>query len=474
MKHDRLGPELPRETQEKIQKYVELQQAGLICLDDQFFPSVHYPPITMYSAITENALFETYLPPAGRLFDVYVHIPFCLRHCIFCHYPIRIDASDLDKDYYLKKISEEINLYTTRLGVKNIRARSVLIGGGTPTLLTPAQLKKFLEGLSLKIDMSSCDQFCCDVDPTTLLGPDGQERMEIMRSFGVNRLTLGAQSFDDIILNRMNRPHTAQEALKAVENIKRFGFKLNLEFIFGYPGQSLESWISTISQAIALTPEEIQLYQLKIIPYGDFSGRIKVSFEKKADDFCPMALTLAMKQTAISMLAQNGYQENIGRVFTKKPEDFSHYADNQCCGLLDQVGFGLTAFSSLRDRFALNTLDFNEYYSFIDAGKLPINRGLVRTKDDQQRWSLILPLKNRKVYKKYYRDLNGISLNEVFAEKIARLKEYGLLYEDEKILSLTPLGRFFANEVCHQFHHPRYMPFPEAAYAAGPLNPYND
>ena len=181
-----------------------------------------------------------------------------------------------------------------------------------------------------------------------------------------------------------------------------------------------------------------------------------------------------MKQAAISILAQKGYHENLTRVFSREPEDFSHYADNQCCGLLDQIGFGLTAFSSLRDRFALNTLDFKEYYSSIDAGRLPINRGLVRTQDDQQRWSLILPLKNRRVFKKYYKDLNGISANEVFDKKIALLKERGLLFEDEKILSLTSLGRFFADEVCQAFHNPRYMPFPKTAYAPGPLNPYNE
>lgn len=458
----------------ELKKYEALKQAGLVCLDDQFFPSVHYPPITMYPATTENALFETYVPPADRLFDVYAHIPFCLRHCIFCHYPIKVNASDSDKDLYLKKIAEEMDLSTARLGDKKIRARSILVGGGTPTFLTPRQLKRFLQDLSSKIDISSCDQFSYDVDPTTLLGPEGEERLKIMRSCGVGRLTLGAQSFDDTILKKMNRPHTAREAVQSMENAQGHGFKLNIEFIFGYPGQSMEAWTQTIRQAIALAPEEIQLYRLKIIPYGDFPGRIKVSFENNADDFCSVALTLAMKQTAISMLAQNGYHENLTRVFSKDPKDFSHYADNQCCGLLDQVGFGLTAFSSLRDRFALNTQDFKEYFSFIDAGHLPVNRGLVRTKDDQQRWSLILPLKNRRVYKKYYRDLNGVSVNEAFAGKISRLKEHGLLFEDEKVLSLTPLGRFFADEVCQQFHHPRAMPFPKTAYAAGPLNPYNE
>ena len=267
-----LDPTLSKEANEKIKKYKELQQAGLICLDDQFFPSVHYPPITMYPSATEESLFETYCPPANHTFDIYAHIPFCLRHCIFCHYPIKSDATDSDKEYYLEKIAREMDLYALRLGSKKIRARSILIGGGTPTFLAPSQLERFLQDLTSKIDLTGCDQFSYDVDPSTLLGPEGEERLRIMRSYGVNRLTIGAQSFDDNILKKMNRAHTAREAIESMEQARKHGYKLNIEFIFGYPGQSLESWIQTIQQAINLAPEEIQLYRLKIIPYGDYPG----------------------------------------------------------------------------------------------------------------------------------------------------------------------------------------------------------
>ena len=98
-----------------------------------------------------------------------------------------------------------------------------------------------------------------------------------------------------------------------------------------------------------------------------------------------------MKQLAISILDRNGYHENLRRVFTREKKDFSLYAHDQCCMLYDQIGFGLTAFSSLRDRFGLNTQDFDEYYAMIAQGRLPLNRGLVRSKEDQIRWAIILP-----------------------------------------------------------------------------------
>ncbi|MBU4252363.1 MAG: coproporphyrinogen III oxidase family protein [Candidatus Omnitrophica bacterium] len=467
---------LMQSAEEKVKELniKELQNAGVICLDGQFFPSVHYPPITMYPLITEEALFKGYNNPPDGLFVIYAHIPFCMRYCAFCHYPVKIGDLPEEKDYYLNTLEKEMDIYMRRLGVKKIKARSILVGGGTPTYLTPAQLERFLLAFTSRIDLTSCTQFSYDVDPTTLLGQKGIKRLKIMRSYGVNRLTIGIQSLDDLILKKMNRPHNAKEAIESIHRAKDAGFKLNIEFIYGYPGQTLENWHETIKQAVSLGVEEIQLYRLKVIPYGDNTGMITNKFSAEPDDFIGFEKTILMKTLAIIILAQNGYHENLTRVFSRKREDFSHYANDQCCNLFDQIGFGLTAFHSLRDRFGLNTQDFKEYYSLINQGRLPINRGLIRNADDQLRWAVILPLKNRAVYKNYYKKITGASLNEIFRKKIEKLKDSNLLYEDDKLLKLTERGRFFADEACQQFHHPKYMPFSKTAYAHGKLYPYID
>jgi len=463
-----------KSAEEKIKDFKELQKEGLISLDGDFYPAVHYPGITMYPPISEEELFKGYSNPADNLFTIYVHIPFCIRYCTFCHYPVKIGDLSEEKDYYLDMLENEIDIYMRRLSLKTIKARSVLVGGGTPTYLTPNQLDRFLHFFTSRIDLASCAQFSYDVDPTTLLGSEGMERMSLMRSYGVDRLTIGIQSFDDEILEKMNRPHNANDAIKAIEQAKEAGFKINIEFIYGYLGQTLKSWIKTIEKAVSLGIEEIQLYRIKIIPYGDHTGTITKMFAKNASCFVPIEQIFTMKEIAFLILSEHGYHENLRRVFSRDPKDFSRYADDQCCKLFDQIGFGLTAFSSLRDRFVLNTQDFKEYYSLIKHGKLPIDRGLVRTKDDQLRWAIILPLKNREIYKTSYRKITGVSLNDVFRNKIERLKEFNLLCEDEKVLKLTTLGAFFADEVCQQFYHPKYMPFPPTAYAHGKLYPYED
>lgn len=456
----------------RLEDYRRLRKAGLVPIDGDFFPSVHYPPITMYPPITEEDLFATYTLPPDGMFDLYVHIPFCIRRCVFCHYPSLYGASDAEKDHYLNALEKEMDIYMRRLGIDSIKVRTILVGGGTPTDLTPKQLERFLSFFTARLDLSACQQFNYDVDPSTLVGFEGRERLRIMRSFGVDRLTIGVQSFNDAILKRMNRSHDAAVAFESIRNSQEFSYKVNIEFIFGYPGQTVENWVEVLKQALGTDVDEIQFYRLKVIPYGDQQGVIQKVREIRPDEMIPVEDTFLMKQVAIDLLAHHGYRENLRRVFTRKRSDISLYAFNQCCALLDQIGFGLTAFSSMRDRFGLNVQYFDEYYRAIDAGRLPLNRGLVRSKDEQMRWAIILPLKNYFIRKKHFEAVTGVPLSGAFPRIFTALKEFGLVNETESRVELTSLGAFFADEVVQQFHQKEYMPFDPSNYAPGPLNPY--
>jgi oxygen-independent coproporphyrinogen-3 oxidase len=262
--------------------------------------------------------------------------------------------------------------------------------------------------------------------------------------------------------------------MESIENAKALGFRINIEFIFGHPGQTLDSWIAEMERAVTLDVGEIQLYRLKVEAYGDLQGSVKPYRQKQPEAVPRPEEAIMMKQLAIDILSVNGYRENLRRVFSRRRQDFSHYAHNQCCELFDEVGFGLTAFSSLRDRFGLNTQHFEEYYRSMEEGRLPVNRGLVRSREEQIRWAIVLPLKNRNVRKEHFHRVTGVSLDDVFRAKIENLKAFGLVGEDQQVLELTPLGAFFADEVAQQFHHPDCMPFPRSAYAEGPLNPYRN
>ena len=457
----------------RIEEFKVLQDIGMIPLNGEFYPAgVHYPPITMYPNVDQDSFFDGYTPLEKGVYDIYVHIPFCKKRCWFCHYPSKYSAKESDKDLYLDALKHEMHLYSDLLNQGRIAARSVLIGGGTPTDLSSTQLQRFLTYFTKIFDVTKTQQFNYDVDPITLVGNEGLEKLKILKDFGVDRLTIGVQSFDDSVLHKMNRSHNSGIALESIENSKILGFQTNIEFIFGHPGQTIENWISVLKTAIQTDVEEIQMYRLKIYPYGDQEGVVYKNKDKDIDEYVSCDDTILMKEIAIQLLHNSGYDENLRRVFTKNKKYISKYAFNQCCQLKEEIGLGLTAFSSLNDRFSLNTQSFTDYYDKINNNKLPLNRGLLRDPDQQKRWSIILPLKNYWIIKKVFHERTGVDVNSVFNKKFELLKQHNFIIEDNSKISLTKKGAFFADEVVTQFEDNKYIPFSRDAYSEGEFNPF--
>ena len=244
----------------------------------------------------------TYTVPADGLIDVYAHLPFCAKRCTFCHYPVKLGEQFDEKEQYLEAFEKEMDIYLRLLGLEKFRPRTILVGGGTPTFLTPKQLHRFLEYFCKRMDMSKCRQFNYDVDPNTLCGPDGFERLKIMRDYGVNRLTIGVQSFNDHVLKLMNRHHDAKLAWESIRNCQEYGYKLNIEFIFGFMGETVENWFEVLQEAISTGVEEIQLYRLKVDAYGDHQGAVKQIKQARSDRIPDHEAALMMMLAAASRI----------------------------------------------------------------------------------------------------------------------------------------------------------------------------
>lgn len=465
---------LIKEANKRVEEFKELQRLGMIIKTGEFIPAgVHYPPIIKYPDIEYDEMFKGYTMPDDGLLDVYVHIPFCTKQCIFCHYPSHYNSSDEEKDKYIDALEKEIDIYLRTLGIDKIKLRVALIGGGTPTDLTPKQLERFLKMFTSRCNMSKVRQFNYDLSPSTIIGKEGIERLNLLKEYGVDRLTIGVQTMNEEIMRKMNRSHNKKEALESINNSLEMGFKTNIEFIYGYPGQTVESWYKELKEIVKINVHEIQFYRLKVDAYGDQQGTIK-KYEQLHPDDCPSAEdTIRMKQMVFDYLKEFGYTENLRRVFTKQKSNISLYAFNQCCEQKDQIAFGLTGFSSLRDRFILNTQHFEEYYNRIENGLLPFNRGYIRDSEAQQRWALILPLKNYYVRKKRYKEVTGVDIKDSkLYSTIQLLKKYDLIEEDEKNIKLTSKGGFFSDEVVGLFYDTRFITKEKNLYNDGPLNPF--
>ena len=507
--------EILKTAREKVDQVLELQKRGLICTTGKFVPSVHYPPITQYPFHTQEEVMGTYKMPEDGLLDIYVHVPFCAQHCSFCHYPGECGSNrDLREKQikYLDHLEMEMDNYMKFLGVEKIKARSILFGGGTPTHMDPDLLERMMKFFTDRIDRTTVTQFNFDVDAYTLVKEAGIERLKILAKYGVDRLTIGTQSLNPDILTLMFRVAsvaTIEEALKncreqvtvvdylkinkmrkegveitqeLLDKTQRQGFVLNIEFVFGFMGQTVDNFADVIEKACILhqrgLTDEIQMYRLKVDAYGDFQGMIGPLYDRDPGMFPDFEETMMQKAVAEEVLKRYGLKGNLRRVYSKNPYIYSHYAYNQCCAQLDQIGLGLTAFSSLRDRFFINTDSFDEYYEKTEAGLLALNRGYVRDKEQQIRWSIILPIKNTEVRKDRFRKINGFEIDQCFKKKWKKLMDAGLVV-DKPVLgypsyTMTELGKFVADEVAEEFNSNEFLPWAEDQYIHGDLFPYDD
>jgi len=426
----------------------------------------------MYPPSNENEMLSG-LQYSGENTLIYIHIPFCASRCLYCYWAIDLNHSSEYMDRYLDALEREIDLRLKILDNITISPKAILLGGGTPTLLTPDQIKRLLEILSTKFDLGQCMQYCTEAEPTNLLGTQGADRLRIMKEYGINRISLGVQSFNDTVLKTINRPHSKKDALQAIEQVKASGIgSVAIDLIYGLPDQTLESWIETLNVSHTCGIGGHQLYRLRITPHGDKIGPVKKLFEDDFSRFPSGDQVYIMKQLGIMLSMQNNFEETTRRVFCKDSSQGSYY-NYFYARLYNVLGFGLSAWSNFQDRFYLNSgSNLDEYYSYLEKGKLPINRGIIRSGMDEKIWALTLPLKCDAFNKQAYKNKIGSSVDEDFRIKIDRLKKYDLLQEDDKMIKYTEKGRFFADEVCIYFYDEKYVPFPDKMYSQGMLNPY--
>jgi putative oxygen-independent coproporphyrinogen III oxidase len=265
----------------------------------------------------------TPLTTFGSPTAAYVHIPFCRRRCFYCDFPISVlgDAARGETsrtiDQYTSTLCQEIE--ATPKGSHPLT--TIFLGGGTPSLLSVAQLERILQTLDRQIGFQPGAEISAEVDPGTL----SLEQLQGYRRAGVNRLSLGAQAFQPELLGACGRSHTVPQIYETVDLIRQAGFKnLSLDLISGLPGQTLAQWQDSLTAAIALAPQHLSIYDLTVEPGTVFERRYQPGqFPLPTDDTAAAMYRLAAQTLAsagyehyeISNYAQVGYQCRHNRIY---------------------------------------------------------------------------------------------------------------------------------------------------------------
>jgi len=226
---------------------------------------------------------------------IYVHVPFCLKKCLYCSFYSVPYAERAAKDY-LKALAAEIKSKVP----SGAKPMTVYIGGGTPTALSCRELSKLMQSLQTHFDLSGTEEFTIEANPGTL----SMDKIKILKESTVNRISLGIQSFDDMKLEMLGRVHTSAQATKAFTNLQNAGFSnLSIDLIYGVPGDSQTAWQKDLNSTAALRPAHVSTYCLSIEPGTLFSDMLARGELALPDE----GLQRRLYEEAVSYLNTKGY-----------------------------------------------------------------------------------------------------------------------------------------------------------------------
>jgi len=191
-------------------------------------------------------------PGTARVRHLYVHVPFCVRKCEYCAFYSEV-ITETSANRYVSALVRELELVAS-----DLRPRTVFFGGGTPSLLTVRQWETVLEAMR-RLGLLGAEELTIEANPSTV----SLEKARLLRSAGVNRISMGVQSLDETMLARLGRIHTRAMVFRSFDTLRRAGFEnVNLDLMFGIPGQTLSQWRSTLREALALGSEHLSSYEV--------------------------------------------------------------------------------------------------------------------------------------------------------------------------------------------------------------------
>ncbi|MFN2366430.1 MAG: radical SAM family heme chaperone HemW [Desulfurivibrionaceae bacterium] len=367
---------------------------------------------------------------------LYIHIPFCLSKCGYCafnSYPV----AAYDPALYLAALYREIDFWSGRAGDEIFD--SLFIGGGTPTIMSTRELTGLLTLLREKFVIGEDAEITVETNPNTV----DPGKLRELRKFGVNRLSIGIQSFRDSTLQLINRSHTGAEGRHAIAMAREAGFaNLNLDLIYGLPDQSPATWRETLEEALGLNPEHLAAYQLSIDPGSGFAEQVERGGLRLPDE--EAAATMAEQTLAIvSSAGLQRYEiSNYARPDYHCRQNLIYWHNGSYLGL----GAGAVSnWSGLRIR---NLADPNHYAKRLLNREPPWQEGEALAREPSFRETVIMGLRlleglDLPALQKRF----GINPEEYYGETLRKLVKRNLLSITADRMRLTEAALPFANQV---------------------------
>ena len=365
---------------------------------------------------------------------LYLHIPFCVKKCGYCDFYSGVYDQEKGARYYNALLSE-FGRAKESGRLENYTIDTVYIGGGTPSIIPPEMIRGLLQDLRDKFHFSEDAEISMEANPGTVT----REKLRVYKEAGINRLSIGLQSTDDRLLKLLGRIHDYRTFLNSYVMAREAGFdNINIDLIFGIPGQSVEDWELSLVKTAKLSPDHLSAYSLIVEEETPFAGLYGERGTKK-DELPSEEAERQMYHLTEEVLKSYGFSRYEISNYAKEGKICRH--NWNCWSYEPYIGFGAAAASFFEGkRFRnVNSLDFGRF-SRKDAETLDT--------DDQMNEYMLLGLRKIPgVSDEEFKKRFGISLFERFRSEISYLKKNGLLKQEEDRVFLTARGLDLANQV---------------------------
>jgi oxygen-independent coproporphyrinogen-3 oxidase len=366
-----------------------------------------------------------------RDIGLYIHIPFCKQRCHFCAFYLEVARTERI-DSFRFALEQEIDLYCRQDLIGSRPLQSLYFGGGTPTALPAAQLVSLLQLAQTAWPVQASAEIAVEAHPSTITTTD----LQILADAGFNRISFGVESMDENDFAPIGRPGSVRDTRLAVESARVAGFaNINLDLMYGLPGQSLESWIDTLRSLLTLEPAHVSCYALTIEDGTKLSRNIAGNLLPGPDE----ALQLDMESATETLLREAGFIHyeisNYAKPGFACRHNLLYWTDG------DYLGLGPSAQSYVNGIRFGNVADLTAYVDMLADSRLPIAERTGLSDCEQQRDALVFGL----------RLLQGIPLDMAGDSEqqgtIRSLMDKGLLESATGRIRLTSLGRRYADTV---------------------------
>lgn len=372
-----------------------------------------------------------------REIGLYIHIPFCRSKCLYCDFN-SYECREHDAAAYIEALIAELSAYR---GKYNFIYKTIFIGGGTPTVINCFLIGSLMEKLAPYIEEGA--EISMESNPGTVT----LESLEYYRSLGINRLSIGLQAWQQVLLKRLGRIHSLEDFLSACGNARKAGFEnINVDLMFALPGQTPDMWRETVEKVCDMGVEHVSCYSLKLEEgtrlfemYGE--GRVQLPDEDTDRD---------MYKAAIDILEHNGYHQYEISNFARSGMECRHnlvYWRNE-----EYLGVGAGSHSKLDGRRFWNFKDIDTYISMLQQGKLPLEGQEELSKDTDMWETIFLALRlNEGLDLQAFESKYEVDFRNRYGSALKKLSVYGLVYIEAGKLKLTDKGRDLSNSVFVEF-----------------------